>query len=300
MDHKRVEGWQFRDDKVFQNRTGIKRLIKDMHAMAPKYIFLTETSATAWGLVFKEALRKAYPNDPLPKFYRVDPQSLFNIPYSEKSKQKWKEYLQERRIDSKDKILVFDEEFSRGVSMNRIKNAFENESGRYGDHHFKNITYIEGNVGILEKRTDGKIIPNKRSPPNFYGIHGGILSDQNGDYPNFRLAIKKREPALEPLKFTGDLIHKPNQRHRDVYQEIKSVGKEIGEELHAELQKNKSLEQLSSSATAVVAFIGSLFFTTSNLTGNVISNLSINTTNLTGIILFLIGLVATFFYIKRK
>ena len=64
--------------------------------------------------------------------------------------------------------------------------------------------------------------------------------------------------------------------------------------------QKQSLEQRASSATAVIAFIGSLFFTTSNLTGNVIGTLSTNTTNLIGIILFLIGIVGAVVYIKKS
>lgn len=54
------------------------------------------------------------------------------------------------------------------------------------------------------------------------------------------------------------------------------------------------------STTSVLAFIGSLFFTTSNLTGNVIGALSTNTTNLIGIILFLIGIAGAFLCVHKS
>ena len=80
--------------------------------------------------------------------------------------------------------------------------------------------------------------------------------------------------------------------------DYKQFGRELGQELHDQIQSQKSLEQRASSTTAVLAFIGSLFFTTSNLTGDAIGTLSTSTTNLIGIILFLIGIVGTLFYIK--
>ncbi|MEI7718491.1 MAG: hypothetical protein WCI72_01370 [archaeon] len=60
------------------------------------------------------------------------------------------------------------------------------------------------------------------------------------------------------------------------------------------------LESQASVSVALIAFIGSLFFTTSNLTGNAIGNLSSGIANLLGIILFLIGITGTYFYAKKN
>jgi len=83
----------------------------------------------------------------------------------------------------------------------------------------------------------------------------------------------------------------------------KTYGKELGEELHEELQRQQQREDLTSKVAGFLAiggFVASLFFMASNFTGNVIGNLNSDSTSAIGIILFLVGMVGTFFYFKRK
>lgn len=65
-------------------------------------------------------------------------------------------------------------------------------------------------------------------------------------------------------------------------------------------ESQQSLESKLPSTTALVALISSLFFISSNFTGNAIANLSQNFANLFGVILFIIGVTGTYFYIKKK
>ena len=306
MEYKRVNKKHFIDNQ-HPDRTGIKRLVKDLHEINPGYIFLTDTTATAWGLVFKESWREAYPGEAIPKFYRVEPKSLKNIPKYEESKKKFEEYLQKRGIKSEDKIVVFDEEYIHGTSINLVKEAFENENGLYGNHHFKNITYIEGNEGVMEK-IEGKITPSKNPKEGFnkYRIQHGVQTYQR-DKDNqlitdtFRISLKERnKEVLYPLKFTGNLIHNPSKEHKETYQEIKAIGAEIGEEIHEEIQRKNSLEAKISGTTFVLTFVGSLFFIGSNITGNAISNFSNSTNSFIGVGLLIVSLITGTFWIKRK
>jgi len=50
----------------------------------------------------------------------------------------------------------------------------------------------------------------------------------------------------------------------------------------------------------IVALIGGLFFLSDNITGNVVTNLDTDTSNLVGVSLFVIGLIGAFFYFKSK
>ncbi|MBI2047043.1 hypothetical protein HYT26_02675 [Candidatus Pacearchaeota archaeon] len=62
----------------------------------------------------------------------------------------------------------------------------------------------------------------------------------------------------------------------------------------------KSLEGKVSATTAIIGLLGSIFFLSANLTGNVISNLSLKTSNMIGVVLFLVGVVGGLFYFRRK
>ncbi|MBS3087793.1 hypothetical protein J4226_04320 [Candidatus Pacearchaeota archaeon] len=55
-----------------------------------------------------------------------------------------------------------------------------------------------------------------------------------------------------------------------------------------------------SGVVATVGLIGGMFLLSSHITGNSIANLSINSTSWAGSILFLAGLTASFFWMKRK
>jgi len=64
--------------------------------------------------------------------------------------------------------------------------------------------------------------------------------------------------------------------------------------------KRQDLTSLLSSVIAVAGIISGIFFLSSNLTGNVIGNLTNSTSNFIGVGLLILGLVAGFFWIKRK
>jgi hypothetical protein len=65
--------------------------------------------------------------------------------------------------------------------------------------------------------------------------------------------------------------------------------------------KRQSLEHKASATTAIIALIASIFLLSTGITGNVINNSSnLTQNNNLGIYFFLIGLIATFFYIYRR
>ena len=71
-------------------------------------------------------------------------------------------------------------------------------------------------------------------------------------------------------------------------------------ETRTQFVKNEGLEQKLSGTTAVVALLGSLFFIGSSLTGNAIGSLSNITSSWIGGVLFCIGLISCFFWVKSK
>lgn len=60
------------------------------------------------------------------------------------------------------------------------------------------------------------------------------------------------------------------------------------------------LEDHIFASVAIVGLLGSLFFTSSTFTGNVTGSLTQNSTNIIGVILFLVGIVASFFYVRKS
>ncbi len=66
------------------------------------------------------------------------------------------------------------------------------------------------------------------------------------------------------------------------------------------VKKPSTLEQFFSATTAVIGFLGSLFFLSSNVTGNTIGSLSKSSDNWIGIVLLAIGLIGGFFWMKNR
>ncbi len=81
-------------------------------------------------------------------------------------------------------------------------------------------------------------------------------------------------------------------------EEAVRIGKKIASERVGERNPTKGLETMSA-AVAVLGIVGGIFFS-SNLTGNAIGNLTNSSTNFIGAGLFVVGLIAGYFWMKRK
>jgi hypothetical protein len=81
----------------------------------------------------------------------------------------------------------------------------------------------------------------------------------------------------------------------------KSFKKIIKTAQRMQKKDEKSLEsRLNIIAIGICSSLLGLSFLSSNLTGNIISNAKAPTSNIIGIILFLIGLTVTFLWVKKK
>lgn len=65
-------------------------------------------------------------------------------------------------------------------------------------------------------------------------------------------------------------------------------------------QDQGGLEQTTKGVTAILGLLGSIFFLSSNITGNAIANISQISSNILGAVLLVVGLVAGFFWVKKK
>jgi hypothetical protein len=96
------------------------------------------------------------------------------------------------------------------------------------------------------------------------------------------------------------LVEEIAGRHNLQYGFVPEKGYMLDKNKTGFIQKPLDLEGKVEVTTAIIGLFGSIFFLSFNLTGNVISDLSIKTSNLTGIVLFLVGLVAAFLYFRKK
>lgn len=79
----------------------------------------------------------------------------------------------------------------------------------------------------------------------------------------------------------------------------------LDEEMEKTLKRMNNSEEkdLTSKLSAIIGITGigaGLFFLSNNITGNVIGNLTIQSSNIIGLSAFLIGLIGAFFYFKKK
>jgi len=117
-----------------------------------------------------------------------------------------------------------------------------------------------------------------------------------------RLYSDARGSALNPVgyqeaKDAAEEAFELAQRHRKTLEE--KVSKAEGQ-----LKRNKkdyeSRLEVYSKAAAIIGIIGAGIFLSSNITGNAIADLSSNTTSWVGGVLLAVGLVAGFFWLRRK
>jgi hypothetical protein len=138
---------------------------------------------------------------------------------------------------------------------------------------------IEGYI-TLRKTKETNLIPGDKNPFFGYDMARSIVDMDEGSEAN-RILDKIAKDYNLQIRYT------PAKGFKFDSKKLKFV-------------KQNSLEQKLSATTAIMGLIGGLFFLGSNLTGNVIADLPVKTTSFIGASLILIGLIASFFYLKTK
>jgi hypothetical protein len=120
------------------------------------------------------------------------------------------------------------------------------------------------------------------------------VKEELRDYINDSSENKSPKKTLEELK-------KFAENHDLKYRFVPVKGYEFNEDqLSFALKDQKELEAKVASIIGISSLIFSLLFLSSTLTGFTISNLSQSSSNLIGLILFLVGLLGAFIYFKKK
>ncbi len=296
----------FQEEYSHRMREGSKKGIQGIHKYAPKYIFLAESTSILPGYEMKEALRKAYPGEPLPKFYRIDPRQVRKVmeagkkvvqgnaneedrTYFESKKEELQEFLKKRIADRDAHILVYDQDWSTGKSPASIVALLKNPEiyGFNSEVKSQNVKMNDFGSNVREDTArEFDIHPSDILPSSTLRLESDDVRITYKERPNY-----------------GSNFRRPRIKAKDGLPLIslyKKAGRELGEELHAEIEKKKSLEQKVSSVVAIAGIVSSLFFISSNVTGNAIANISFQNSSFLGAGLLVVGLVAGFFWVKSR
>lgn len=320
----------------------IKNIVKQWDEKAkPDYVFLTETSSILYGYPIKEAWKKAYPGEKIPKFYRID-----SYPFRQRKVNRDDPDLDaffKKRIKKKNpKILIYDEHSyddddkynpRGGEDCSQTPEEKMEYTGKLmlflkKKHHTQDLEKFPGlslrrvaeyMTNFLEKnKINGEIWGSDQNLLNggirpLYGEYSRSPTSKtyrysNRDYtPDERILSRNIEYISIPLekRFRASIVRHPEQRKRalEYISEIKSIGKEAGQELFQSNYKKSELEK-KIGVFLLMIFTGTFIFTMNkvNLTGRTISNFGegYNYLPLIGLNLFIIITLIIFIYIKIK
>jgi len=274
----------------------------------PDYIFLNETGATPTGYILKEAWKKAYPGERPPVFLRIIPGRGS------------KEFFEKRIKDKDSKIFVYDESVQQGSSLVKVGESL-NEAG------YRNIMLgISGRDGGIHDEDHYRVGDKpKFSTPDYFFRYELDKKSEKRNKTNYRIVkgahfggIGKLKDSFGSVTYKGwEITDSYDRGFRKVKGDVgeisgntavvhtyKAMGKYVGGYIASEAQKKErevsgGLEK-TVATVSVISLIGSLFFLSSNVTGNAIADLSAGTTSWVGGVLLVVGLVAGFFWIKSK
>lgn len=306
--------------------------VKKWNKLKPDYVFLTETAAIPFGYVLKETWKKAYGRASLPRFYRIDPKAA--IPRAKFDEIVLK-YASKRIEKDSPRIFIFDEcefegpepYFSNGVKVGRASRAATTwavqkiHSGLKGLGKEGEIYVCGGGPDQLSRRVflfpegDKRVVTDDRG---FVDTKGPLISRSPTSrvfaYPGHRKktedeALVSMDDIVDSVKkgkievrLTGRIVKHPEQRKRAIayVDELKQIGGEAGKELRKELTQGDGLEEKLTSIIAISTLALSILLSSSKLTGLAVGGLNQTNLNLTGGLLFIIGLIASFFYFRRN
>lgn len=109
--------------------------------------------------------------------------------------------------------------------------------------------------------------------------------------------LAKTSPRSKPFSFRQE------REYGGMMDQWIDERKELKAERHGYIirgRKKKDNLENTAATTAIIAFLGSIFFMSPNVTGNAVANLSPASTNVTGVILFLLGIIGAFFCFRRR
>ncbi|MFA4960362.1 MAG: hypothetical protein WC548_01740 [Candidatus Pacearchaeota archaeon] len=285
---EKYNGNPYISSQPYSEREVLKDITGEIHDSHPDYIFLTETSATPWGYFLKEAYKKAYPEEKLPAFYRVNPSAVVGTkkethdPWREikrTAREKLNEFFKVRIKKENPRVVIFDEMYGRHYSTDAVRDALE----EYGVNP-KNISVVLPSV-----KKEGNVVAGLELTP-----HAGLTSKKGK-----MTSDPTRWENEDEIRFTGEILHYDTKSKLDYIHDAKEIGREIGDEIRQENERRASLESRLTSIISIVFFLASILFSLSNFTGNIVG-ISHSSLNFFGIIFFILGIFTSAIWMARK
>lgn len=270
------------------------RRIREMHdKYHPEIIIVTQTKATPLGWSIKEAYKTAYPNEEIPRILTIDvknivhqggpnPHGKFEFTPKEEFERGVKSMQKKlKRIGKKGNIVVIDEQEKDPKTISPWKTGkytFEPKNYDFlADPHTTAGSREVINEAVKRLGYTSKVACLVLPELLDYDIEGVPLP-WSADY--------KKEKGFY-------LTHKRGKGYS-------KYPKEMGERVGKEILKQEGLEKKLSFIIATSGIVLGLFFLSPTLTGNTIANITTKTSSIIGAGLFIMGVVSSYFRIKKE
>jgi len=248
-----------------------KQIVTSWHDdIRPDYVFLTETAAIAYGYVIKETWRSAYPDEELPKFFRINPgapiihgtrkiydQDTRNWDSQEIDDDKFDSFvgyfINKRITTSNPRIIVFDEGGSQGwTGMEAIAQFSKDDKVIY--HDYSGNFLDNENIPIATTSTSGssgkvaetirKILEATKGNASIWTSRQTI-QDKTPKYYNEPDAITRRTYATkEIIQITKKIFRKGLKDPRKIGDKYYHFG-EVDEDLIGIIQDDPDKRKIA-------------------------------------------------------
>lgn len=278
--------------------------IKEIHdKYHPEVVVVTQISAVGAGYDIKSAWKEAWPKEKVPYVITIN---VKKIRYEEDLKKKIEELNKElekiktklKKIGRKGNIIVIDE----GVMHTTVPREWM--TGKYTfEPKFYHPIYDEPCTLFIATEVVSDAVrklgyQSKVGAIEFFGP-GTFISpwaEPSRTPWFFDKKVKYERGIIKRKKYSLEL--------KEVIKNVKENGKKLGEIIKEEKReehekRHNTIEKIVTLLIIGVLTLG-LSFYPSNLTGKAISNLDGMTSNIIGVVIFVIVLVVAFWYFKKK
>jgi hypothetical protein len=277
--------------------------IREIHdTYHPGTVITTQTSAVPLGWIIKEAWKKAWPDEKPPQVLTLN---VKNISYGslKKARASFREEVDTMKSKLREtkrggNVIVVDEVLAR-PPKEWLTGEYTFDTGDYlpfdtdGLKERKTL-YIASAVmktAVNELGEDVKVgaaSPRWMSnPPGATRAVPWTIEASYFDDKEDKLSIKRRGRKFNP------------EIKRNIGY-LKKRGKLLGEIISDErMNEQKNLERRVGGTIAIMGLVGGLFFLSANITGNVVGSSVSLSFNVIGGVLFVVGLVGSFFWFRK-
>ena len=189
------------------------------------------------------------------------------------------------------------------------------------EEHIKGLKTNEGKIGYLAKILKKEKLLTPTTKDYIHNVSDKYAKEyleraEEHKERGYRAALRANDPlhgkyltnlATEEFFNAAENYLKANKinKARNLVDSLvrmgyKSQAEQLREKIEAESKKEGGLSSKLTGIISIVGILGSLFFLSPNITGNAIGASVRSDSNLMGILLFVVGIAAGFFYLRRS